>query len=55
VLDKTAPLSKRTDSVYPPRRGDYHNTELSAVTVKAGGKIENMVVDCTDEVTYGTE
>ena len=50
VLDKTKPLSKRADSIYVPRQGDYQSLDLTIITVEAGKTADNMTIDCTHKV-----
>lgn len=51
VLDKTKPLSKRTDSIYVPRQGDYQSMDSTVITIEAGKTVDNITIDCTHEVT----
>lgn len=55
VLDKTKPLSKKSDRVCLPQQGDYQSIESPIITVKAGQTVENIVIDCTHEVTSGAD
>lgn len=54
VLDKTEPLSKRLDQIYLPQQGDYQSIDSPIITVKAGGTLENVTIDCTHKVTNAT-
>ncbi len=55
VLDRTQPLSKRTDRIYLPQPGDYQNVESPIITVKAGEIVEGITIHCIQEVTSGTD
>jgi hypothetical protein len=55
VLGRTKPPSKIPDIVYLPRQGDYQNTDSPIIIVKAGEKVENIVIDCTCKVGNGTD
>jgi len=51
VLDKTKPLSKRNDSIYVPRPGDYQSMDSTVITVEAGKTVDNITIDCTHKVS----
>ena len=51
VLDKTKPLSKRTDSIYVPQPGDYQSLGSTVITIEVGKTVDNIIIDCTHEVT----
>jgi hypothetical protein len=55
ILDKTKPLSKRTDSIYVPQPGDYQSLGSTVITIEAGKTIDNIIIDCTHEVIGGTD
>ena len=54
VLDKTKPLSKRTDTIYMPQPGDYQSLDSAVITVEAGKTIKGITIDCTHEVADAT-
>ncbi|MHC4322758.1 MAG: hypothetical protein ACYSUX_00630 [Planctomycetota bacterium] len=39
----------------PPQEGDYESIEPLVITVKAGEKVENVIIDCTHAVSNGTK
>lgn len=55
VLDKTKPLSKRTESIYVPQPGDYQSLDSTIITVEAGKTIDNITIDCTHEVANAAD
>lgn len=55
VLDKTKPLSKRTDSIYVPRPGDYQSLDSTVITIEAGKTVDNITIDCTHEVANAAD
>jgi len=56
VWDVAKPYTFGSDSIKsPPNKGDYQNTELPFITVKAGEIVEGIKIDCTEKVTDGTD
>jgi len=56
VWDKAKPHNFGDNYITgPPQKGDYQSVESPLITVKAGEKIENIIIDCTHKVTNGTD
>jgi len=55
IWDKAKPYNFEDNYITgPPQEGDYQSVESPLITVKAGEKIENIIIDCTHKVTRGT-
>jgi len=56
VWDKAKPYNFEDNYIKgPPQQGDYESIEAPIITVKAGETVENLTIDCTHEVTSGTD
>lgn len=56
VWDKAKPYNFEDNYITgPPQEGDYQSVESPIITVKAGEKIENIIIDCTHKVTNGAD
>jgi len=56
VWDKAKPYNFGDDYIKgPPQEGDYQSIKSPAITVKAGEKSGNIIVDCTHEVADGAD
>ncbi|MHC4213891.1 MAG: hypothetical protein ACYSWP_11015, partial [Planctomycetota bacterium] len=53
VWDKAKPHCEEYAHMCLPQRGDYQNIKSPVITIKAGQTVENVIVDCTHEVTGG--
>lgn len=56
VWDRAKPYNFEDNYIKgPPKEGDYQSIKSPVITVKAGEKVENIIVDCTHEVTNGVD
>lgn len=55
VLDKPLVNCNVPDRICLPQPGDYENTIMPDVEIKAGETVGNLVIDCNTRVTDGTD